>query len=116
MRQENQVTSYSMPGEICSLSIILEINGKIWGGEIWGCRKLQAGRWALTFGGKQLESVMEVETEGEINLKTSTYAVNYGGKKTVRQTRFIIFYRVFPPPLPQNKIFGGGEGIPAVSQ
>ena len=61
MRQENQVTSYSMPGEICSLSIILEINGKIWGGEIWGCRKLQAGRWALTFGGKQLEGGMEEE-------------------------------------------------------
>ena len=36
--------------------------------------------------------------------------MNYGGKKTVRQTRFIIFYRIFPPPLPQNKIFGGGEG------
>lgn len=50
-----------MPGEICSLSIILEINGKIWGGEIWGCRKLQAGRWALTFGGKQLEGGMEAE-------------------------------------------------------
>lgn len=29
MRQENQVTNYNMPGEICSLSIILEINGKI---------------------------------------------------------------------------------------
>ena len=31
------------------------------------------------------------KTSGEVSLKTSKYAVNYGGEKTVIQTRFIIF-------------------------
>lgn len=77
---------------------------------IWECRKLQAGRWALTLGGKQLEGVMEAKNLRRNKSENLDVCSELWREKTVRQTRFIIFYRIFPPPLPQNKIFGGGEG------
>ena len=50
------------------------------------------------------------KTSGEISLKTSTYAVNYGGEKTVRQTRFIIFFIGSSlPHFGKIKFSGGGE-------
>ena len=85
---------------------------KFWGGEIWGCRKLQAGRWALTFGGKQLEGGMEAENlrrNKSENLDVCSEL--WWGKKLSDRRGLWFFLSDLPfPPLPQNKIFGEGEG------
>lgn len=77
---------------------------------IWECRKLQAGRWALTLGGKQLEGVMEAENLRRNKSESLDVCSELWREKNC-QTDAVYNFFIGSSLPPFRKIkFSGGEG------